>query len=206
MISSPEAFHDTNKLRQVVLSDELKDWFHLTVLDEAHSVFTWGMKFRVIYDRVGQMRGFMPANSPILAATATCTAEIKRALKEKLMLKSDMHIENLGNFRANLQYEVYRMTGGAKSYAEIRTFFPSPDNIPQTLIFVDSIADTTRIVDTLREHFGWTGADKDRVQAYHSIRSEQGKRDTAEEFDSGACSIIVATESLTMVSCSGIHR
>ena len=97
------------------------------------------------------------------------------------------------------------MVGGAKSYAEIRTFFPSPDNVPQTLIFVDAIPDTTRIVKTLREHFGWTGPNQVRVQAYHSLRSEQGKRDTAEEFNNGACRIIVATESLTMVSYSGFH-
>ncbi|KDN41764.1 hypothetical protein RSAG8_07295, partial [Rhizoctonia solani AG-8 WAC10335] len=41
VISSPEAYKDTNKLRGAPLSKELSSWQHITVVDEAHVIHTW---------------------------------------------------------------------------------------------------------------------------------------------------------------------
>lgn len=67
-------------------------------------------------------------------------------------------------------------------YHEICSFFPSSDNVVPTIIFVDAVSAAHMIVDTLREHLGWTGEKKDYIQPYHSIRGEQGKQEASEEF------------------------
>ena len=74
VISSPEAFHDSNKLRPALFSKELANQRHVIAIDEAHCVKTWGETgFRKVYERIGDMRVFMPdpEHSPICAATAT---------------------------------------------------------------------------------------------------------------------------------------
>ncbi|KAG8730993.1 ATP-dependent DNA helicase Q4 [Ceratobasidium sp. 414] len=90
VISSPESFCQMNKLHQVVISEDLEDWFHLTVIDEAHCIHTWGQEFRVVYDWCGEMQGYMPANSLLVAATATCMPKIKSKLTLKLFMQHNL--------------------------------------------------------------------------------------------------------------------
>ncbi|CCO35720.1 hypothetical protein BN14_09839 [Rhizoctonia solani AG-1 IB] len=80
IISSPEAFHDSNKLRPALFSMELENRRHVIAIDEAHCVKTWGETgFRKIYERIGDMRVFMPdpEHSPICAVTATCSKPVR---------------------------------------------------------------------------------------------------------------------------------
>ncbi|KAG8744431.1 hypothetical protein FRC12_014797 [Ceratobasidium sp. 428] len=42
VISSPEAYKDANKLRGALLSKEPANVRHITVVDEAHTIRTWG--------------------------------------------------------------------------------------------------------------------------------------------------------------------
>ncbi|KDN37857.1 hypothetical protein RSAG8_09831, partial [Rhizoctonia solani AG-8 WAC10335] len=54
--SSPEAFLDVDKLWGTILLEELADYRHFVVVDEAHVIQTWGGEFRVAYARVGDLR------------------------------------------------------------------------------------------------------------------------------------------------------
>ncbi|KAG9123822.1 hypothetical protein FRC07_013842, partial [Ceratobasidium sp. 392] len=79
VISSPESYHDNNKLRPLLLSPSLVDRTHITVFDEAHCIKTWGDSFRKTYARCGDLRPMMlqPDNCPIIAATATASPPVK---------------------------------------------------------------------------------------------------------------------------------
>ncbi|KAG9095621.1 hypothetical protein FRC06_009620 [Ceratobasidium sp. 370] len=193
VVLSPESFSQTNKLRQVALSKDLEDWFHITVIDEGHCIHTWGPQFCVMYDWCSDMRGYMPPGSPVVVATATFTAEIESKLISKLDMCHNLLTENL----ENLQYGVFLMSGGAKSYQEVCHFFPSRGLLHHTVIFVDSLPDAHGIVDALRTHLDLKGDDM-LVQPYHSLRAEQGKLDAAWEFAGDECHALVTSEVLTM--------
>ncbi|CUA67949.1 ATP-dependent DNA helicase Q5 [Rhizoctonia solani] len=199
VISSPESFHRTNRLGQIVLADELKDWHHKLIIDEAHCIWTWGEVFRVEYARCGDMRGYMPPGSPVLLATATCTPVIRDALTRQLCLRDNLYVENLGNFRENLCYEVYRMNGGQDSFDEIAVFFPSADTMKRTIIFTETVNDTYEIAFALRKHFGWDDEpERDRIQPYNSTRPPHGKEESAREFRGDKCWILPSSDALTM--------
>ncbi|KAG8794759.1 ATP-dependent DNA helicase sgs1 [Ceratobasidium sp. 428] len=170
VILSPENFCRSNKLRLIVVSDELQSWFHATVINEAHCVHTWGKQFRVAYDRCGDMHGYMPPESPFLAATATCMEEIEKKLRARLFIREHPHVENLGNFRENIEYGVYVMVGGLKSsYKEICKFIPTRGVLRRTIIFVDSIKDAYHILAVLQDHLGLEDGDMELVQPYHAL-------------------------------------
>ncbi|CAE7190366.1 unnamed protein product [Rhizoctonia solani] len=176
VISSPEAFLDVDKLRGILLSEEMTHYRQFVVVDEAHVIQTWGGEFRVAYSRVGDLRAALH-RVPFAAATATATEDIKNAIITSLHLGAHraLRVTNLGNFRANIEYSVYRMTGGAESYKEITHLIPDLANLKKTLIFVDSVEHAKHLVQELRQHLGLTGDDIYRVRAYFSNRAESGK-------------------------------
>jgi superfamily II DNA helicase RecQ len=136
VISSPEAFLDTDKLRNVIQASELKDYRQFVVVDEAHVIQTWSKEFRKAYGLVGNLRSML-FDVPFSAVTATATVEIKAAIISALHLGSQKELveTNLGNFRSNIEYSVHRMRGGAKSYKEITQFFPCPEDVGSTLVW-----------------------------------------------------------------------
>ncbi|CUA67133.1 ATP-dependent DNA helicase RecQ [Escherichia coli K-12] [Rhizoctonia solani] len=178
VISSPKAFLDVDKLRGVLLSEELADYRKFIIVDEAHVIQTWGNEFRVAYSRVGDLRAALHG-VPFSAATAIATEEIKNAIITSLHL-------------------VYRMTGSAKSYKEITHLFPDPANIKKTIIFVDRVEPAKYLVQELCQYLKLTGNDKYRVRAYFANRAESGKENAAEAFQAGQCDILVTTEAPTM--------
>ncbi|KDN43628.1 hypothetical protein RSAG8_06005, partial [Rhizoctonia solani AG-8 WAC10335] len=185
VISSPEAFLNVDRLRNVVMSPELENYRHFGAVDEAHVIHTWGAGFRVDYGRVGNLRA-MIYDVPFTAVTATATPATKKSIIECLHLGEQRELAeiNLGNFRSNIEYSVHLMKGGSESYEELFQFFPDPsnieysvhlmkggsesyeelfqffpdpDNIPKTLIFVDRTHDTHAIATKLRKHLGIEG-------------------------------------------------
>lgn len=209
VISSPEAYQDSNKLRPALLSKDLEAFTHVSAYDEAHCIKIWGDSFRKDYSQAGDLRAFMfrPDQSPVIAVTATASDTIKKAIVSTLQLK-DYHLENLGNFRANLCFEIHRMRAGQKSYAEICDLFPPGDSpiseLKQAMVFVDDYVTAHSVAAALQKHFGLTGKKaRDLIPVYHSLRSDLAKRRMERRFKDGRACILISTEALTMVSeCS----
>lgn len=206
IISSPEAYQDPNKLRPALLSPELERFTHVTVVDEAHCIKTWGNDFRKAYQRIGDMRVFMrdPDRSPMVAVTATASDSVKAAILHSLKFRNGYHLENLGNFRANLRYEVYPMEGSQKSYEEVCKLLPPPSasysDVDQTIIFVEDYATAHNIASVVRKHYGLSGKlARDNIPVYHSLRSDLAKRRIERRFKSCKARILISTEALTMV-------
>ncbi|KAG8728439.1 hypothetical protein FRC10_004978 [Ceratobasidium sp. 414] len=181
VISSPECYKNNNKLRPAVLSDKLAKKRHVTIVDEAHSIWTWGASgFRKDFERIGDMRVFMPnPNSPMCAATATLSSQ-----------------------RANLRYGLRIMSGGERSYSEVRQFFDTAikiEDTPQTIIFVENYEAARHLAEDLRKHFGLTEDEaRDFIPYYHSLIDDQTKSRTERRFREGKSRILITTEALTM--------
>ncbi|KAG8716613.1 hypothetical protein FRC08_009161 [Ceratobasidium sp. 394] len=162
VISSPESYHSSSKLRQALLSPELAGRKHITIFDEAHCIQTWGDDFRKAYSRCGDLQPLMvhSEDCAILATNATASNSVKQAIIAGLKLRSGYHVENLGNFRANLCYGVHRMTGGQKSYSEVGDLFPGNppiSEVEQAIIFVNNYVDAHAVAAAVRKKFGLKG-------------------------------------------------
>ncbi|KAG8717276.1 hypothetical protein FRC08_007863 [Ceratobasidium sp. 394] len=204
VISSPECYKDNNKLKRAVLSEKLAKKRHITIVDEAHAIWAWGASgFRKDFERIGDMRALMPdPNSPMCAATATLSSQVKDTVVRSLQIRPGHLSINLGNWRPNLCYGLRVMSGGQRSYSEVRQFFDSRKNvmdIPQALVFVENYEAARHIAEELRNHFGLIGVEGSlAIPYYHSIIDEETKRCTEQRFREGKARIMVTTEALTM--------
>jgi ATP-dependent DNA helicase RecQ len=59
---------------------------NLFAVDEAHCISQWGYDFRPSYLKIANLRELHP-KVPVLALTATATAEVKEDIQEKLLFK-----------------------------------------------------------------------------------------------------------------------
>jgi ATP-dependent DNA helicase RecQ len=79
----------------------------LIAIDEAHCVSEWGHDFRPPYKDIKDLREVHP-NVPMIAVTATATAQVKKDIISLLEMKNPNTFE--GDFsRPNLSYEVYQV-------------------------------------------------------------------------------------------------
>lgn len=66
----------------------------LLAIDEAHCVSQWGHDFRLKYREIYKVRNILK-NVPVLAVTATATADVKQDIIKSLKLKFSKYISSL---------------------------------------------------------------------------------------------------------------
>ena len=71
IIVSPERLV-TPEFDRLIRNDHFRRNLALYVIDEAHVVATWGASFHWAYSDIGAISQQIPAETPILAMTATC--------------------------------------------------------------------------------------------------------------------------------------
>jgi ATP-dependent DNA helicase RecQ len=76
----------------------------LVAVDEAHCISQWGYDFRPAYLKIADLRDILPG-VPVLALTATATADVVKDIQKKLLFKSP-NVIRAGFERKNLQYIV----------------------------------------------------------------------------------------------------
>ena len=81
----------------------------LIAVDEAHCISQWGYDFRPSYLQIAQIRRLVAQDVPVLALTATATAEVVTDIQEKLLFR-EPNVISMSFERANLIY-VVRQTG-----------------------------------------------------------------------------------------------
>jgi ATP-dependent DNA helicase RecQ len=77
---------------------------NLFAIDEAHCISQWGYDFRPPYLHIADLRALKP-EVPVLALTATATAEVRDDIQEKLQFKSH-NVFQKSFERANISYIV----------------------------------------------------------------------------------------------------
>ena len=70
------------------------------VVDEAHCISSWGHDFRPAFRRIINLMQVLPANIPVLATTATATADVAEDIKNQIggdieLIRGDLLRENL---------------------------------------------------------------------------------------------------------------
>ncbi len=110
---TPERFKDRDFFERL-----LSRTVSLFVIDEAHCVSQWGHDFRPDYLVLGAIAQRL-GRPPILASTATATAEVRADIVRQLGMK-DPHITITGFARPNLRFEVRRTVNVRVKDTEVR--------------------------------------------------------------------------------------
>ena len=82
LLVSPERLNNP-RFREEQLPD-LADRCGLLVIDEAHCISDWGHDFRPDYRRISTLLGRLPADTPVLATTATANERVVADVVEQL--------------------------------------------------------------------------------------------------------------------------
>ena len=103
-INSEQSYEENQEAIQKALNNEVKilyiaperqeneDWIEATrqiklsmvVIDEAHTISTWGHDFRPSFRRIINLVQLLPKNLPILATTATATKRVQQDIEQQI--------------------------------------------------------------------------------------------------------------------------
>ncbi len=89
----------------------------LLVVDEAHCISEWGHDFRPPYRSIAVLRELHP-QVPVMAVTATATAEVKQDIIENLQLQNPAVFEATFE-RPNLTYEVFPVSNKTEAIVSL---------------------------------------------------------------------------------------
>ena len=78
-------------------------------MDEAHCVYKWGAKFHPSYARIHELRSVLPANTPMLATTATVTQTMLQDITRSLNM-IEYQLVYVTPERSNIFYRVKNRT------------------------------------------------------------------------------------------------
>ena len=96
----------------------------LLAVDEAHCVSVWGHDFRPAYTRIGALRAHFPGR-PLLALTATATAEVREEVVASLQMQSPLFVQRSLQ-RPRLSYSVFCTKKKTDKLKEVLEAVPGP--------------------------------------------------------------------------------
>jgi ATP-dependent DNA helicase RecQ len=152
------------------------------VIDEAHCISQWGHDFRPAYLAIRQALTEL-GNPPVLALTATATAEVVDDIRRQLG-RPGMRIFHAGIYRPNLRLAVEHVSGAEEKEAVLLRLLEPQQGTG--IIY----AATVRAVEAVTRALQGEGFE---VESYHG-RQAAGRRHAAQErFMAGELRAIVAT-------------
>lgn len=84
----------------------------LLAVDEAHCISQWGNDFRPSYQKINDFIEALPMRPPVMALTATATAQVRQDIASSLRLRNPLQV--VASFdRPNLSFAVRRPKGRA---------------------------------------------------------------------------------------------
>ena len=107
LLVSPERLNNP-RVREEQLPD-LATRCGLVVVDEAHCISDWGHDFRPDYRRIKDLLAALPADTPVLATTATANARVVEDVEEQLGLGPDGSRRAVSTVRGGLARESLRL-------------------------------------------------------------------------------------------------
>ena len=178
---SPERLRSENFVR------ELRGWnVSLITVDEAHCISQWGYDFRPSYLRIGELRGILGPDVPILALTASATPLVREDIARQLRFRPDSNVFALSFDRPNLSY-VVRVTEN-KTDKLLQVLRATSGT---AIVYVRSRKKTREIAELLQ------GSDISAT-FYHAGLDPEVKATRQEEWKSGRIRVIVATNAFGM--------
>lgn len=174
-------------------------------VDEAHCISQWGGDFRKAYAELGSLCALVPPGIPFAALSATLKPKVHLDIMEKLgMLEKSTVFLDLGNERPNVALLTQRLQHPLSSFRDLDFVIPkdisSLDQIPKTIIYIDSVLSVTKAVVHLYGQLPellWTSGP---IQAVHAWMPSEHRTHTMSDFLNSGIRILVCTEAAGMVS------
>ena len=173
---APERFKDREFFEHLLTRS-----VSLFVIDEAHCVSQWGHDFRPDYLTLGSVVKRL-GRPPILALTATATAEVRDDIARQLGM-SDPKVTVTGFARPNLRFEVKRTVNQTMKDAALGEMLRESPGVG--VVYVA----TVREADRLHEEF----SSRFPVGLYHGKMSGVDRKETQDRFMADEFKAIIAT-------------
>ena len=175
------------RLRSESFVRELRGWnVSLITVDEAHCISQWGYDFRPSYLRIGELRGLLGPDVPVLALTASATPLVRDDIARQLRFRPDSNVYALSFDRPNLSY-VARITQN-KTDKLLQVLGATTGT---AIVYVRSRKKTREIAELLQ------GAGISAT-FYHAGLDPEVKAERQEQWKSGRTRVIVATNAFGM--------
>ena len=175
------------RLRSESFVRELRGWnVSLITVDEAHCISQWGYDFRPSYLRIGELRGLLGPDVPILALTASATPLVRDDIARQLRFRPDSNVYALSFDRPNLSY-VARITQN-KTDKLLQVLGATTGT---AIVYVRSRKKTREIAELLQS----AGIS---ATFYHAGLDPEVKAERQEQWKSGRTRVIVATNAFGM--------
>lgn len=158
----------------------------LLVVDEAHCISQWGYDFRPDYLEIAEIRKRLPAETPLLALTATATPEVVSDIREVLHFRAGHRFFSKSFYRPNLTYVVRRTQDKPRMLYHILSSVEG-----SALVYVRTRREAVRVSELLRS-FGLSAT------FFHAGLSEELKSQRQSDWQKGIVRIMVCTNAFGM--------
>ena len=155
----------------------------LFVVDEAHCISQWGHDFRPAYLSLREAIQEL-GRPPVLALTATATADVQQDIIKQLALKEPVIIDT-GIERPNLFLEVFRTVNGLAKRERVRKILEESEG--SGIIYVATVR-------TANELYEWLCAENVNAARYHGKMKTKEREEIQQRFMQGEFHVIVATK------------
>lgn len=157
---------------------------NLIAVDEAHCISQWGYDFRPPYLHIADLRQLHP-NVPVLALTATATADVKQDIQDKLQFKNPV-IYQQSFERSNISYVVQDAENKFRRMLDIAKGVKGSG-----IVYVRSRKDTAEIA----RYYNENGI---KADFYHAGLPMDERADRQEDWKNNRTRVIVATNAFGM--------
>ncbi|MBF9239909.1 RecQ family ATP-dependent DNA helicase [Hymenobacter sp. BT683] len=160
----------------------------LLAIDEAHCLSQWGYDFRPPYLRIAELREKLPAGVPVIALTATATAQVQADIVEKLKFRAGHGVFRQSFARPKLSYSVLHTEDKLRRLLEVvRGVGPTKTGI----VYARTRRQTEDTAAFLQQH-------KFSAVAYHAGLPSEKRTQVQQDWIADKTRLIVATNAFGM--------